>query len=289
MSIARRLLAYKDGRRKNKNRVMISLLSLASLVAIFPLLNVFIYLLQQGAPAINLDFFTHIAKPVGEVGGGMANAILGTGILILLASSIGIPLGIAAGVYLSEYQSGKISKWLRFSVDMLTSVPSIIIGIFTYAILVKPLKHFSALAGGIALAIIMLPVIARTTEEILKLVPQHVREAGLALGIPRWKVILFIVVRGSIGGLTTGIMLAVARAAGETAPLLFTAFSSQYWPKGLMEPIASLPVQIYTYAISPYDDWHRQAWAAAFVLVSFVFLMNIFTRILLRAQPTGRD
>ena len=230
-------------------------------------------------PALNISFFTELPKPIGENGGGMSNAILGTGTLIALAALIGLPFGIAGGVYLSEYAHGKISQLLRFAIDLLTSVPSIIIGVFVYALLVKPLRHFSALAGAVALGIIMLPIVARTTEEILRLVPMSIREAGLALGIPRWKVVIFVVLRGSVPGISTGVILAIARAAGETAPLLFTSFGSQYWSHGVLEPIASLPVQIYTYAISPYENWHHQAWAGALVLVLFVLLLNILTRI----------
>lgn len=282
-------LSAHDFRRKVINWIMILVIAVAAVVAIFPLVSVFIYVFRQGYPAINWSFFTQLPAPVGETGGGMANAIAGTAILIGLASFMGIPFGVAAGVYLSEYGESKIAAWLRFGVDLLGSVPSIIIGLFAYALLVVPLGHFSTNAGGAALGVIMIPVIARTTEQLLKLVPVHLREAGLALGLPRWKVILRIVLRGSIGGITTGVMLAIARAAGETAPLLFTAFSSQFWPRGLTQPIASLPVQIYTYAISPYEEWHQQAWGGALVLVLFVFLMNLLTRMILRRQPVGRD
>ncbi len=214
--------------------------------------------------------------------------MIGSLILIILASAVGIPWGIATGVYLSEYGNGKLANLLRFVVDLLASIPSIIIGIFVYALLVAPLGGFSAIAGGVALAIIMIPVVARTTEELLKLVPVHIREAGLGLGIPRWKVILRVVLRGSMGGIVTGVMLAVARAAGETAPLLFTALNNRFWSTALDEPIASLPVQIYTYAISPFEDWHRQAWAAALILVMFVLTMNLLTRMLLRRRSSGR-
>lgn len=289
MTSLRDSLSAHDFRRKAINWIMLSLLGLATLVAIFPLADVFVYVLKQGLPAIDLEFFTSLPRPIGEQGGGMGNAIAGTGILILIASAIGIPIGIAAGVFLSEYGTGKIAALLRFAIDLLASTPSIIIGIFAYAMLVVPLRHFSALAGGAALAVLMIPVVARTTEELLKLVPTHVREAGLALGLPRWKVILRIVLRGSIGGITTGIMLAVARAAGETAPLLFTAFGSKFWPRDLTQPIASIPVQIYTYAISPYEDWHRKAWAGALVLVSLVFFLNLITRLILRRQPQTRE
>jgi phosphate transport system permease protein len=282
-------LSVRDFQRKIINHLMISILILAAIVAIFPLASVLIYVIKQGWSSLNWEFFTSLPKPIGEIGGGLAHAILGTVVLILTASVLGIPFGIAVGLYLSEYGTGKIATALRFGIDLLASTPSIIIGIFAYAVLVVPLKHFSALAGALSLAMIMIPTVARTTEELLKLVPIHVREAGLALGIPRWKVILRIVLRGSIGGIMTGVMLAIARAAGETAPLIFTAFNTPYWPKGLLQPIASLPVQIYNYAISPYEDWHRQAWAAAMVLVLFVLIMNIVTRLILQRKPMARD
>jgi phosphate transport system permease protein len=285
----RELLAAHDFRRKIKNHVMRGVLLAAAFVAIAPLVSVFVYVIQQGFPALNLGFFTELPKPVGVSGGGMANAMLGSVIMIALAAAVGIPAGIAGGVYLSEYGTGKLASTLRFAIDLLASIPSIIIGLFAYAMIVLPMKRFSALAGGLALAIIMIPTIARTTEELLKLVPIHIREAGLALGIPRWKVTLRIVLRGALGGIMTGVMLAVARAGGETAPLLLTALNSQFWFKGLDQPVASLPVQIYNYAISPYDDWHRQAWAAALILVLFVFVLNLGTRLLIRRQPMAKD
>jgi phosphate transport system permease protein len=285
----RELLAAHDFHRKVVNHLMRAILFLAALVAIAPLLSVFAYVIRQGFPALNLDFFLELPKPVGVSGGGMANAILGSTVMIALAAAVGIPLGIGGGVYLSEYGTGKLATTLRFSIDLLASVPSIIVGLFAYAMLVLPMKRFSALAGGMALAVIMIPTVARTTESLLKLVPVHIREAGLALGIPRWRVTLRVVLRGAMGGIMTGVMLAVARAAGETAPLLLTALNSQFWFKGVDQPVSSLPVQIYNYAISPYEDWHRQAWAAALILVLFVFTLNIFTRLLIRRQPAIKD
>lgn len=278
-----------DFRRKAVNFMMMAALVLATVLALAPLFSVFMYVVKSGAPALNWDFFTSLPKPVGEHGGGMSHAITGTGTLVLIASLIGIPVGVAAGVFLSEYGKGKMAAVLRFSIDLLTSIPSIIIGVFVYGVVVVPMKHFSGFAGAIALAIIMTPVVARTTEEILRLVPVHIREAGLALGIPRWKVILRVVLQGSLGGITTGVMLAVARAAGETAPLIFTAFGSQFWARSLNQPTPSLPVQIYTYAISPYEQWHQQAWAGALVLVVFVFVMNLMTRLALRTSGGGRE
>lgn len=278
-----RYLAATYNRRKLKNLLFCALLALSATVAILPLLSVFGYVLSQGFPALNRDFFTQLPKPVGEVGGGMANALVGTLTLLGLASLVGIPFGIATALFLSEYGKGKIGALVRFSADLLASIPSIIIGLFAYAVVVLPMKRFSALAGGVALGILMIPTVARSAEEVLKLVPQHIREAGLALGIPRWKVIVRIVLRGSLSGIATGVILAVARVSGETAPLLFTALNNRFWAQGLDQPTASLPVQIYSYAISPFEDWHRQAWAGAFMLVALVFMMNLLTRILLRS------
>jgi len=280
--IVRDTLASHDFRRKITHHVAMVTLFLMACAAILPLGFVFFYVVEQGAPAINWDFFTKLPAPVGETGGGFANALAGSALLIFMASLIGIPWGVSAGVYLSEYGRGRVAKILRFSIDILASVPSIIVGIFTYAMLVMPLKRFSAIAGAVSLAVIMIPVIARTTEELLKLVPSHIREAGLGLGLPRWKVTLRIVLRGSMNGIMTGVMLAIARVAGETAPLLFTALSNRFWSLKIDQPIASLPVQIYNYAISPYEDWHRQAWAAAFVLVVLVLSLNLTTRLILR-------
>ncbi len=235
----------------------------------------------MGATSINLDFFTSLPKPVGEDGGGMKHAILGTLYMVSIASVISIPLGLLCGVYLSEFGKGKVATLLRLTIDMLTGVPSIVIGIFAYITIVVPLKSFSAMAGGVALSIIILPIVCRSTEEILKLVPGHIREAGLALGLPRWRVIFNIVVKGNLSSLTTGVMLAISRAAGETAPLLFTAFGNMYLSYEIDEPMASLPVQIYNYAISPFDDWQRQAWAGSLVLIVLVLGINIFARTLI--------
>lgn len=282
--LGRDRLSLRDFRRKFRNRLMCTLLFLMGVCAVVPLLSVFAYVIQQGGSSLNWDFFTQLPKPVGELGGGMANALFGTALLVAMASLVGVPWGIAAGVYLAEYGNGKLAQVLRFTTDLMTSIPSIIVGLFAYAMIVLPMKRFSAHAGAFALAVIMIPVVARTTEELLRLVPNHIREAGLALGIPRWRVTLRIVLRGSLGGITTGIMLAVARVAGETAPLLFTAFSNRFWSRGLDQPIASLPVQIYTYAISPYEDWHRQAWAGSLVLVLFVFVLNLSVRFALKSR-----
>jgi phosphate transport system permease protein len=274
-------------RRKLTNALMCILLAVAAAVALVPLLSVFQYVLQQGLPALNRSFFLELPKPVGEEGGGMANALVGTLILIGIASGIGIPWGIGTALFLSEYGGkSRAANAVRFCVDILASIPSIVIGLFAYAVVVLPMKRFSAYAGGLALGILMVPTVARSAEELLKLVPTHIREAGLALGLPRWKVTLRIVLRGALSGIATGVILAVARVAGETAPLLFTALNNRFWSHSLDQPIASLPVQIYTYAISPYEDWHRQAWAGAFVLVVLVFVVNLATRFLL--QPLSR-
>jgi phosphate transport system permease protein len=283
------LLSARDGRRKIVNQLLLGALFLAALSAVAPLVNIFIFVIRKGAPALTWEFLTSLPQPVGEAGGGMGNAILGTIILVSLASAIGVPLGVAAGVYMAEYSYSKLSRWLRFGVDLLTSVPSIIVGLFAYAMVVLPMKHFSAYAGGFALAVIMIPTVARTTEELLKLVPTHLREAGLALGIPRWKVTLQVTLRTAWGGILTGIMLALARAAGETAPLLITALNNKFWPKSLDQPISSVPVQIYTYAISPFEEWHQQAWAGAFLLVAMVFALNLTTRLLMSRSPVSKE
>ncbi|OFZ18448.1 MAG: phosphate ABC transporter, permease protein PstA [Bdellovibrionales bacterium GWB1_55_8] len=281
-------ITYK--RRRLVTRAMMIVLIAAFLVATVPLFSVFFHVVRQGLPALNMDFFTHLPAPVGEAGGGLANALLGTIILVVLASVIGIPWGVVIGIFLSEYGKSRFAALVRFSVDMLASIPSIVIGLFVYALVVIPMKRFSGLAGGLALGILMVPTIARTTEEILKLIPVHIREAGLGLGVPRWKMILFIIVRGSMGAIATGVILSVARVAGETAPLLFTALSSRFWFGGLDQPIASLPVQIFNYAISPFEEWQSQAWGGALVLILFVFVTNIITRLALRrAHGSGQS
>lgn len=275
-------LRYK--RRKALNVWMMILLTCLSLFAASLLCFVFGFVLKQAVPYLNFDFFSKMPVPVGETGGGMANAMVGSFLMVGLGSLLGIPWGVMAGIYLSEYGKTPIARAVRFSADMLASVPSIIIGLFVYVVIVKPMRGFSGFAGAFALATIMVPIVARNTEELLKLVPLHIREAGLALGIPRWKVTLWIVVRGSVSGLLTGVMLGIARIAGETAPLLFTALNNQYFSWDMTQPLASLPVQIYTYAISPFGDWNRQAWIGALVLVGFVFVLNGLTRWVMRRR-----
>lgn len=277
----RKHLSLNDRRRKIVNSIGITILMGTSVAAIAPLFFIFTYAMYRGWSGLSWEFFTEIPRPMGEVGGGMANAITGSLVLVGLAGLIGIPWGIGAGIYLSEYKEGMTTKFLRFVTDLLTSVPSIIIGLFAYALLVVPMRGYSAYAGGAALAIIMVPIVARTTEEILKLMPVHIREAGLALGLPRWKVILKIVLPGSLRGVVTGVMLAIARVAGETAPLLFTAFSNNFGFRGLGQPTASLPVQIFNFAISHDAVWRQKAWTGSLVLVLFVFLLNITTRLAL--------
>jgi phosphate transport system permease protein len=266
-------------RRRIVNRLMNGLAGSAAVLVVLPLILVFGFLIYQGGSALNLEFFTHMPKPVGEPGGGMANAIVGTLILIGLACCLGLPVGILGGLYLAESRDVRLPWVVRFLADVLNGVPSIVIGIFAYTLVVLPMRRFSALAGGVALGVIMIPIVLRTTEEIVRLVPASLREAGLALGLPNWKVTVRIVLTTTRAGITTGVMVAIARIAGETAPLLFTAFGNRFWHSGLDQPIASLAIQIFSYAISPFDDWHRQAWAGALVLISIVFLVSLAARL----------
>lgn len=265
--------------RRLTNGAMALLTALAALTVILPLVLIFVFLVYQGASALNLDFFTKLPKPVGEPGGGMANAIVGTLTLIGLAACLGLPLGILGGVYLAESRDRRLPWVARFLADVLNGVPSIVIGIFAYTLVVLPMRRFSALAGGVALGIIMLPIVVRTTEELVRLVPASLREAALALGVPEWKVILRVVLPTARAGIITGVMVAVARIAGETAPLLFTAFGNRFWHQGLNQPIAALPLQIFAYAIAPFDDWHRQAWAGALVLISLILVVSLIARV----------
>ena len=277
----------KAGIRRGVNAVMACLTALAAFLVILPLILILAFLVYQGASAVNLDFFTQLPKPVGEPGGGMANAIVGTLTLIGLASCLGLPLGILGGIYLAESRDRRLPWMIRFLADVLNGVPSIVIGIFAYTIVVLPMRRFSALAGGFALAVIMLPIVLRTTEELVRLVPASLREAALALGIPEWKVILRVVLPTARAGIITGVMVSVARIAGETAPLLFTAFGNRFWHQGLLQPIAALPLQIFAYAIAPYDDWHRQAWAGALVLIVMIFSSSLVARIVTRGRYSG--
>ncbi len=274
-------------RRKLVNSLMISLCVLAGFVTIIPLIYIFFYTTQSGISSLNVDFFTQLPKPVGEEGGGMANAILGSLILITIGGLIGIPVGVLAGIYISEYSKSFLASIVKFTTDILSGVPSIIVGIFAYGVIVIPMQRFSALAGGFALGILMIPTITKITEEMLRLVPMSLREASLALGVSRWKTTLKIVLTTASSGIITGILLAIARAAGETAPLLFTAFGNSFWQTKIDQPMAALPLQIFTYAISPYDDWHRQAWAGAFVLIFLVFIVNLLVRFITHNKFSG--
>lgn len=269
-------------RRAIVNRLMNFLAGAAAMLVILPLLLVFGFLVYQGGSSLNLEFFTHMPKPVGEAGGGMANAIVGTLILIGLACCVGLPIGILGGLYLAEARDPRLPWVVRFLADVLNGVPSIVIGIFAYTLVVLPMRRFSALAGGLALGVIMIPIVLRTTEEIVRLVPASLREAGLALGLSNWKVTVRIVLVTARPGIVTGVMVAIARIAGETAPLLFTAFGNRFWHSGLDQPVAALALQVFAYAISPFDDWHRQAWAGALVLISIVFLVSLAARLATR-------
>ena len=275
------------GRRRGVSILMVTLTCVAAALAVVPLIAILGYLLKQGAGALSLGFFTNMPKPVGEEGGGMANAIAGTIMLIGLASAIGLPIGIGAGLYLAERRGTRLANLVRFLADVLNGLPSIVMGIFAWNFLVRPFGHFSALAGGAAIGAMMIPLVTRTTEEMVRTVPQSLREAALALGYPRWRTSLQIVLRTALGGIVTGVLVAVARVAGETAPLLFTAFGNQFWSTKVTQPIAALPLQIFTYAISPYDDWHAQAWAGALVLIAMVLVISVIARVVTRARHGG--
>jgi phosphate transport system permease protein len=260
---------------------------LTVILVLTPLFAIFAYLVYRGLGSLNWAFLTQTPKPVGETGGGMANAIVGSGLILALASILGVPIGVGAGIYLAEFGRNRFGDVIRFIADVLNGVPSIVMGIVAYSIVVLTQGHFSALAGGVALAIMMIPTITRTTEEMLLLVPQALREAAYGLGIPRWRTTLSITLRTATSGVITGIMLAFARVAGETAPLLFTALGNQFWNLKVNEPTAALPLQIYTYALSPYDDWHRQAWAGAFVLIVLIVTAVAAVRYAVRRGTFG--
>lgn len=267
--------------RKSVNVVMLSLTGVCALGSVSVLFFILGYLVWHGGTSLNLAFFIHLPKPVGESGGGMANAIVGTGKLLMLAALVGVPVGFMSGVYLSEFGGSVMSFLVRYMTDLLNGVPSIVMGIFAYTIVVLPMRHFSALAGGLALGVMMIPIALRSTDEFLRAVPHTLREGAMALGASKWRAIATVVVPAAARGILTGIILDLARVAGETAPLLFTAFNNRFWSSGWNQPTASLPVMIYTYAISPYDDWHRQAWAAGLVLLALVLVANIGARSLL--------
>jgi phosphate transport system permease protein len=266
--------------RWSVNHAVTALAIVSTIIVIAPLLAILGYLIYKGASSLNLAFFTQIPKPVGEDGGGMANSIAGSAVILALASSMGIPVGIAAGVYLAEFGRGKmLANAVRFTADVLNGVPSIVMGISIYSLIVMQQKHFSAFSGGVALAIMMVPTITRTTEEMLATVPHAIREAALGLGVPKWRTAISVSLRTASPGIITGCMLAFARVAGETAPLLFTAFGNQFWSLKLNEPIAALPLQIYVYATGPYDEWHRLAWAGSLVLIVMIMVSVTLVRI----------
>ncbi len=275
-------------RRKVMNKVWLTATVLAAAATVLALVFILGYVIANGARALNLDFFSKLPKPVGETGGGMANAIVGTLIMLGLASAIALPIGVLTGVYLSEYGGGRFNAVIRFVADTMAGVPSIVVGMFAYLVVVLPMGHFSSLAGGIALAVIMIPIVTRGTEEILRVVPDSLREAALALGVNRWRVIVSVVIPTAAPGLITSFMLAIARASGETAPLLFTSLGSQFWSMSLDQPTASIPVQIFSYAIAPYDDWHRQAWAGALTLVAMVAVLTLVARLAFRGFKVQR-
>ena len=270
-------------RRRIANGIMTGVVALAALITTLPLLFILFHLVSQGAAALSSDFFTEMPKPVGE-GGGMANAIVGTLILIAVACAIGLPIGIGAGLYLADFRGTRLATVVRFLADVLNGLPSIVLGVFAWQFLVRPLGHFSAMSGGVALAVMMIPMVSRTTEEMVRLVPTALREAALALGYSRARTALTVVLRTATAGIVTGVLVAVARIAGETAPLLFTAFGNNFWSVYLDQPIAALPLQIFTYAISPYDEWHRFAWAGALILIAVVFVISVVARFVTRSR-----
>jgi phosphate transport system permease protein len=280
MDFSTRGMRLNNAWRNGVNYLVTGLAILATALVILPLVAILVYLIYKGASSLNVNFFTKPPAPVGEPGGGMANSIVGSGIILALCSAMGIPIGIAAGVYLAEYGRGKfLGNAVRFTADVLNGVPSIVMGIAIYALIVMEQKHFSAFSGGVALAIMMIPTVTRTTEEMLATVPHSIREAALGLGVPRWRTTISVALRTASPGIITGCMLAFARVAGETAPLLFTAFGNQFWSLNLNQPIGALPLQIYVYSISPYDEWHRLAWAGSLVLIVMIMVSVTLVRI----------
>jgi phosphate transport system permease protein len=268
----------RDRYRQLKSKFMVGVTIGATVLALIPLFLVLGYLLSKGFASLNWDFFTKMPAPVGQSGGGMANAIVGTFWLVGIACLMGVPIGVASGVYMAENRGGYVATVVRFAADVMMGIPTIVVGIFVYEIVVRPFGGFSTLAGAIALAIIMIPLVARTSEEMILLVPHELREAALALGVPRWRTTISVVARTAMSGIATGVILAIARVAGETAPLLFTAFGNRFWSTSLFRPISSLTVQVYTYAIAPFADWQRQAWAGALVLTAIVLALELGVR-----------
>jgi len=276
--------------RKTVNAVMLSLTGLCALAAVSALFFILGYLVYHGGKDLNLNFFTKLPMPVGETGGGMAHAIVGSGKILLIAALFGVPIGLLGGVYLAEFGGSTVPFIVRYTADLLNGVPSIVVGIFAYAVAVMPVHHFSTLAGGLALGIMMIPIVLRSTEEFLKGVPRSMREGAMALGASKWRTVSSVVLPAASGAIVSAVLLALARVAGETAPLLFTALGNSFWSHGWREPTASLPVMIYTYAVGPYEDWHQQAWAAGLVLLGLVLVINIIVRtVLSRGISTQRS
>ncbi len=283
------MIAGNRFRRKAINAVMLTITGLCTLATASVLFFILGYLVWHGGRSIDWAFLTQLPKPVGEAGGGMANAIVGTGKLLLIATAFGVPIGFIGGVYLAEFAGSQLAFAIRYATDLLNGVPSIVIGIFAYALVVVPMGHFSALAGGVALGIMVIPITIRTTEQFLRAVPDSLREGALALGASKWRTVATVVAPAASRGVLTGTILGVARVAGETAPLLFTAFSNRYWGSGFNQPVASLPVMIFTYAISAYEDWRRQAWAAGLVLLALMLIANIAARMILLPKTAQRN
>jgi phosphate transport system permease protein len=271
-------------KRRGMSGLMVTLTYVAAALATLPLLFIIAHIVKLGAGAISVDLFTKMPQPVGEAGGGMASAISGTLILIGIAAAVGVPIGIGAGLYLAEHKRTPLANTVRFLSDVLNGIPSIVMGIFAWQLLVRPVGHFSALSGGVALGAMIIPLVTRTTEEMILIVPNSLREAALALGYQRWRTSLSVILRTAMPGIVTGALVAIARIAGETAPLLFTAFGNQFWSTSLRQPIAALPLQIFTYAISPYDEWHSLAWAGALVLIGIVLIISIAARFATRSR-----
>ncbi|TWJ18268.1 phosphate ABC transporter permease PstA [Geobacter argillaceus] len=271
-------MTFSSPFRSVKNLLMTLLMVAATIAVLTPLGIIFLHILKMGASSLSFDFFTQIPKPTGEAGGGMANGLIGSAVMIAMAGCIGLPVGVLGAVYLTEFGGSRLATAIRFSADVLAGIPSIITGMVAYTLLVVPMKGFSALAGAVSLAMIMIPIVLRTTEEQLKMVPGTLREASLALGVPLWRTTLKVTLASARTGIITGVLLAIARVAGETAPLLFTALGNQFWSRKLTEPMAALPLQIFSFAIAPYEDWHRLAWAGALVLVGIMFTLNLAAR-----------
>jgi phosphate transport system permease protein len=281
-------LSWRERRRRGVNVLMLTLTGVAAFLTVLPLLLILFHLMRAGVTALNASFFTQLPAPPGVLGGGMANGIVGTGVLVLLAGLMVLPIAIGAGIYLAEAGNSRFANLVRFTADVMNGIPSIVVGIFVWAWVVISMGGFSAIAGGVALAIMLIPMVTRTTEEMVRLVPPELREGGLALGFTRWRTTLGIVLPAARAGILTGVLIALARIAGETAPLLFTAFGNPFWGARVDQPIAALPLQIFQYAISPYDDWHRQAWAGSLVLIGLVLFVSLAARFLIRSPYRNR-